>query len=112
MGCINAGRFTLIFAPPISMDFCSDRACGVTPAAPNTIFAAAAVAALLAPPVGDRGGGGGGGCWCGVVVVGGGWWWRLMVVVDVVNDDIHIDEKCRCPLGCVNVMIGCIDRMC
>ena len=35
---------------PISMDFCSERACGVTPAAPSTIFAAAAVAALLAAP--------------------------------------------------------------
>ena len=33
---------------PISMDFCSDSVCGVTPAAPNTILAAAAVAALLA----------------------------------------------------------------
>ena len=44
---MKAGRFTLIFAPPISIDFCSDNVCGVTPAAPNTIFAAAAVAALL-----------------------------------------------------------------
>ena len=37
------------------MDFCSESAWGVTPAAPSTIFAAAAVAALLAAPESEGG---------------------------------------------------------